>query len=142
MLNAAPGTSVKLSDPTKVLYPELSYELVGASYCVFNEIGFGMSEKLYQKAYEAELEKRKIPFQREKMVVQMYDNRPLARYFLDFVVDDKIVVEIKVRARLGYVHIKQVLEYLKITGLKLAIIIYFTRDGIKYRRVLDAGVSV
>jgi GxxExxY protein len=53
----------------------------------------------------------------------------------------KIVVELKVRPRLGYTHIKQVMDYLKTIGCKLAILIYFTRDGVKYRRVINSYIE-
>jgi len=56
----------------------------------------------------------------------------------DFLVDNKIIIELKVRPRIGYVHIKQLLAYLKMTELKLAIIIYFTQDGVKYRRIVNS----
>ena len=56
---------------------------------------------------------------------------------MDFVVDNKLVVELKVRPRLGYIHIKQVMNYLKVTGYKLALLIYFTKEGVKYRRIIN-----
>lgn len=59
---------------------------------------------------------------------------------MDFVIDNKIVVEFKVRPRLGYIDIKQVLNYLKVGGFKLAIIIYFTNSGIKYRRIVNSYI--
>jgi len=121
----------------KVIYPELSYQIIGASFDVFNELGFGMSEKYYQKAFAKELERRDIQFVREQLVRLDYKGQPMGRYSLDFVVNKEVVVELKVRPRLGYVHIKQTIGYLKTTGHKLAIIIYFTPEGIKYRRVLN-----
>ena len=50
----------------------------------------------------------------------------------------KIIVELKIRPRIGYTHIKQDFSYLRTTGYKLAILIYFTREGVKYRRVLNS----
>jgi GxxExxY protein len=96
-----------------------------------------MAEKFYQKAFALGLEQKGLSFVREKKCVMEYMGKPLSSFFLDFVVEDSVVVELKVRPRLGYVHIKQVKEYLKVTGLKLAILIYFTKDGVKYRRVLN-----
>lgn len=124
-------------DKEKVLYPELSYEIVGSAFNVFNKSGFGMSEKFYQRAFAYELESRKIVYDKERMIDLKYEDKPIGKYFLDFLVDDKIVVELKVRPRLGYTHISQVMSYLKSAGYKLAIIIYFTNDGVKYRRVIN-----
>ena len=122
----------------KVIYPELSYKVMGVAFQVFNDFGFGMSEKFYQKAFAEILERESISFKREYPVVVYYHNKPLAKFFLDFVIEDKLIVELKVRPRMGYVHIKQVMEYLNVTGHKLAIMIYFTKDGVKYRRILGA----
>ncbi len=123
--------------PAEIIYPELSYQIVGAAFDVFNGIGFGMPEKVYQKAFAESLKKRNLTFEREKYVMITYEDKPLIKAFLDFVIDNKIIVEMKVKPQLGYVHIKQVMEYLKSTKLKLAILVYVTRDGIKYRRIVN-----
>lgn len=122
----------------EVIYPELSYKLIGTAFAVFNSHGFGMSEKFYQKVFAETLTSEGMPFIREKLVQKSYGDEKTVKWYLDFVVDDKIVLELKVKPKLGYVHIKQVLEYLKVTGYKLAILIYFTREGVKYRRILNA----
>jgi GxxExxY protein len=70
----------------------------------------------------------------------LYKDQDVGKYFLDFVVEDKIIAELKVRPKLGYAHIQQVMGYLKATDHKLAILIYFTRDGVKSRRVLNSTV--
>jgi len=97
-----------------------------------------MNEKFYQKIFAKELESENLNFDKEKLIKINYQGEEVGRYFLDFIVDNKIVVELKVRPRFGYVHVKQVMDYLKTTGYKLAILIYFTRDGVKYRRVINA----
>jgi len=121
-----------------LVYPELSYKLIGAAFKAFNNAGYGMSEKFYQKVFARELECENLNFDKEKLIKINYQGEEVGRYFLDFIVDNKIVVELKVRPRLGYVHVKQVMDYLKTTGYKLAILIYFTRDGIKCRRIVNA----
>ncbi|MBI4132745.1 MAG: GxxExxY protein [Candidatus Sungbacteria bacterium] len=121
----------------KVIYPELSYKIIGIAFTVFNTIGYGMGERYYQRAFAKALEETRIPFKREQLVQLRYQDKPIGRYFLDFVVEDKLVIELKVRPRFGYTHIKQVMSYLKTTDYKLAIIIYFTREGVKYRRIIN-----
>ena len=123
---------------TKIIYPELSYKITGLAFNVFNNIGYGMSEKHYQKLFAEELKENKINFENEKAVKITYKEKEIGNYFLDFVVDNKLVVELKVRPRLGYIHIKQVMNYLKTTGYKLALLIYFTKEGVKYRRIINA----
>jgi len=122
----------------EVIYLELSYKIIGLAFRVFNELGYGMNEKHYQKAFVKELEQEGINFEREKPVIINYKDKTIGKYFLDFVIDNKIIVELKIRPRIGYTHIKQVFSYLSTTGYKLAILIYFTREGVKYRRVLNS----
>ena len=121
----------------KVVHPELSYRIIGTAFKVFNNIGYGFGERHYQRAFANALAAVAIPFTKEQLVTTRYEGQPLGRYFLDFVVDDKIVVELKVRPRLGYTHVKQTMSYLKSTGYQLAILIYFTRQGVKYRRIVN-----
>ena len=121
----------------KIIYPELSYRIIGIAFKVFNELGFGMSEKYYQRAFAKELEEENIVYEKEKTIKLKYKNQDIGNYRLDFIIENKIVIELKVRSRFGYVHIKQTLAYLKSTGHKLAILIYFTHDGVKYRRIVN-----
>lgn len=126
-------------DENRVIYPELSYKLVGLAFKVFNDVGYGHSEKHYQKILESLLETNKLPFERELLARQLYNGKEIGKYYFDFLIDDKIILELKVRPSLGYTHIKQVVDYLKTSNYKLAILIYFTRDGVKYRRVLNGN---
>lgn len=121
----------------KIIFKDLSYQIVGIAFKVFNQVGYGMSEKVYQKAFEQELLLNNLECQRELFIKKRYNGKVIGKYFLDFVIAGKIVVDLKVRPRIGYVHIQQVTEYLKTINYKLAIIIYFTKDGVKYRRVLN-----
>jgi GxxExxY protein len=91
---------------TKIIFPELSYKIVGIAFKVFNELGFGMDEKYYQRAFAKELESEKILYEKEKLIKLNYKDYKIGNYLLDFIVENRIVVELKVRPRFGYVHIK------------------------------------
>lgn len=121
---------------TELIYPELSYKILGLAFRVFNENGYGLSERFYQQALAKRMEQDKINFKREYLLIQT-DDRRKGKYFADFVVEDKLVLELKVVARFGYVHIKQAMDYLRNGNYKLAILLYFTKDGVKYRRVIN-----
>ena len=71
-----------------------------------------------------------------------YDNADIGRYFLDFIVDGKIVVELKIASEFKYKYVRQVLEYLNTTNKKLAILIYFTKSGVRYRRIINPKVKI
>ncbi|MEK7166523.1 MAG: GxxExxY protein [Patescibacteria group bacterium] len=121
-----------------LIHPELSYEIVGAAFSVYNQLGFGHKEVYYQRALAEEFKKINIKFEREKQILLEYDGKQIGKYILDFVVDGKIIVELKVRPRLGYTDIKQVKSYLKSSNFRLAILIYFLKDKVSYRRILNA----
>lgn len=120
-----------------LILPELSYRLVGYAFKIFNDIGYGHPEKLYQDAYSKLLLMESVPFAKEQIIHLTYLGESIGKYFCDFVIDNKIVLEMKVRPNIGYTHIRQVASYLKTGGYPLAILIYFTRNGIKYRRVVN-----
>ncbi len=124
-----------------LIAPELSYRIVGASFNVFNELGWGLSEKRYQLALAQEFAKLGIPFQREVYIPLKYKGENAGRCFADFVIGNRnILLELKVVQKLGYVHVRQVLDYLQCGEIKLGILLYFTKDGVKYRRVLNPKV--
>lgn len=103
-------------------------------------MGFGLQEKYYQRAYEKELQALKIPYNKEYKIDLTYNGDKIGTYFLDFLIDNKIIVEMKVIPVVKNIHVKQVLEYLKVTNLKLAILIYFTKEGIQYKRVINPNI--
>ncbi len=123
-----------------LIYPEISYELVGLAFNIFNKLGYGFQEKYYQRAFAKEMDKLNIKYEKEKRVDIQYEDGILGRYLLDFLVENKIVVELKTRPRFVYIDIKQVLNCLKVGDYKLALIIYFTSSGVKYRRIVNSYI--
>ena len=115
---------------------------MGISFKVYNSMGFGFREKYYQRAFQKELIKNGIAHQIEKEIKLRYDNEVIGKYFLDFVIEDKIILELKVVSFIKNIHIKQVLEYLNATNLKLAILIYFTKTGVIYKRVVNPNLKL
>lgn len=123
------------------VFPDLSYKVIGAAFSVFNELGWGLPEKDYQAALAKELSLLNLEYQREWFVPLKYKGENISKYFVDFLVARKILLELKVVSKLGYTHARQVLTYLKSAGIKLGILLYFTKDGVKYRRVLNSEVD-
>ncbi len=106
---------------SKLLYPELSYEIVGVMFTVYNALGFGYQEKYYKRAIEKEFELARLSYKREGKVLLKYKGHLIGRYFVDFIVEGKIVVEVKVAEDFYKKDVNQLLAYLKATGLKLGI---------------------
>lgn len=121
----------------KLFYPDLSYKLVGALFKIYNTIGGGYQEKYYQRALKLELSKQNIHFKEQVRINLEFEGKAIGNYYLDFVIENKIVLEIKASPRFYIRDIKQVIGYLKSTGLKLGILAGFTKDGVKFKRIIN-----
>lgn len=103
-----------------------SYNITGAAMYVYNTLGPGFLEAVYQEALAIEFAKRGIPFQREKELKIYYDGHELKQtYRADFVCYDNIIVEIKAVGNLDNTHRSQVYNYLKATGCQLGLLYNF-----------------
>ena len=120
-----------------LIYPELSYLILECAFKVHNTIGGGLDEKDYQKALAAEFTKRGINFVEQKYIPLEYDDIKIRKRFSDFVVEEKIAVEIKSGARIKYKNFKQTEQYLKIMDYKLGLLIVFGREFVTHKRVLN-----
>lgn len=120
-----------------LIYPELSYKIVGCLFEVYNNLGPDHREKFYQKAIAWEFDNNKIKFCKELPISLKYKNQSLGKNYLDFLLEDKIVLEIKVGKHFTKHSFDQVREYLKLNNLNLGLIANFTKDGVKIHRVIN-----
>ena len=121
----------------KLLYKEESYKIIGACMEVHKELGKGFSEIIYGDALEIEFKKNNIIYSREKGYKITYKNNILPHhYFVDFVIHDKIVLEIKAIKELTTSHTKQTLNYLAAAKLRLGLLINFGEDSLQYKRII------
>ena len=128
---------IGVKDKNKVLYPELSYRIVGISFEVFNKLGYGLREKNYYKALEEVFSREGLKFKKQVSADLKFDGKKIGKYFLDYIIEDKVVLEIKVGNHYDKENIKQIYDYLKSTDLQLGILINFTSKGIKSKRILN-----
>lgn len=127
---------------SELIYKELSYEIVGALYDAIKALGADYHEKYYQRTVEKFLKKRKIPYKKEFPVNIEIEDECIGKHYLDFLIDDKVVLEIKKGNRHNISDIKQVLMYLKTTHLKLGILAYFGTDGVIFKRIINSQTTV
>lgn len=120
-----------------ILYPELSYKIIGCAFDVYNELGAGHNEKYYQRALAEALKRIGLKFIEQQSFPLKYQGKTIGRSYLDFLIEDKIVAEIKKGERFSKRHIDQVMEYLRIGNLKLAILINFTNYGVTFKRIIN-----
>lgn len=120
-----------------LVYPELSYQIIGSLFEVYNTLGAGYQEKYYQKAIANEFTARDMHFVEQVPYKLFYKNKDIGSAFLDFLVEDNIILEIKRGNYFSKKHIDQVLGYLKITGKKLAILANFSSHGVTFKRIVN-----
>ena len=118
-----------------VVYAQESYQIIGAAMKVHATLGPGFTEKVYQDALAIELNDRNIPYKREVTLHASYKGVVLEGTFVpDFICFDKIIVELKAVKELDDVHRSQAINYAKVAGLKLALLINFGESSLTSER--------
>lgn len=121
----------------ELLYKQECFQLVGLCMEIHRELGKGHDEVIYKDALVVELSRAGIPFSREKKCEITYKGVLLPHhYFADFVVSDKIIFEAKALEKLTDSHIKQVLNYLAASKLRVGLLVNFGGDSLEWKRVI------
>jgi GxxExxY protein len=119
------------------LYEDDTYKIIGALIEVHKNLGKGFSEIVYKDAFEYELKRIDFSFEREKEYLVHYKDIILNhKFYADFVVLDKIIIEIKSTESLHEKHISQCLNYLHVSGHRLAILVNFNKTSLEYKRII------
>lgn len=120
-----------------LLYQDLTEKILAAAYQVHRNLGCGFLEKVYQEALAMELTEREIPFEREKQLDIYYHGKKLdCKYVADFVVDNKVILELKAVTVLDPVFDAQVINYLKATGYKIGFLMNFGSKSFFFKRLV------
>lgn len=127
-------TGLKRKD---LLYPELSYKIVGVLFDVFNSLGYHYQEKYYQRAISQVFNDLGVIYREQVYTPIEFRGRNIGNYLFDFLIDNKIILEIKRGDKFSRNDIIQTLAYLKRSGLSLAILARFSSRGIQYKRILN-----
>lgn len=118
---------------------ELTYQIIGCAMAVHRKLGPGYREDTYQRDLQATLAEKNIPFEAQKLfeVHSTPDEHTLIGYYIpDFVVDEKVVVEIKALRGTDNSHLAQVIGYLAVTACSVGLLINFGERSLTYRRIL------
>jgi GxxExxY protein len=126
---------------TELLYKEEVFTIVGAAIEVYNVLGTGFLEPVYQEALALEFTARNIPFEEQTALPIFYKGRLLRKtYVADYIVLGKIIVEIKSIDHLASREEAQLLNYLKATGLELGVLINFGAVGkLEWKRMVKTS---
>ena len=106
-------------------HTELTEKIIKIFYKVYNKLGYGFLEKIYEKALVIELKKEDIPVIPQSPIKVIYDDEIIGEYFADLLVEDKIIVEIKATKNFVPEHEAQLLNYLKATDIEVGLLLNF-----------------
>ncbi|HUX35815.1 MAG TPA: GxxExxY protein [Candidatus Paceibacterota bacterium] len=120
----------------KIVERELSYIVCGVLFDVASELGGGYQEKYYQRAIAKGFKDKGLKFKEQLAIPLEFRGESIGRYFIDFVIEGRVVLEIKASNMFYTRDVKQVLAYLQSANINLGILANFTRSGLKLKRVL------
>jgi len=121
----------------ELLHKELTEKIIAACFKIYNQIGYGYPEKIYQKSLELEFQTNQIKFERESYSKILYDGKVAGKFYLDFLVEDKVALELKVRRNVYESDWIQLLNYLKAKNLRVGILAVFTKYKVEIKRVVN-----
>lgn len=120
------------------IYKDEGFKIIGCFYTVYNTLGHGFLESVYQEALAKEFDKQNIPYLKEQKIEVYYNDDKLKKYFkADFVCYDKIIVEVKAQKFVTKADAGQVINYLSATKHKLAYLVNFGAPKIYYKRLIN-----
>jgi GxxExxY protein len=120
----------------EILHKDLSYKIVGLAMQIHSELGFGFLEKVYENSMMVLFRRENIMAKQQAPISVSFEGEIVGDYYADILIEDKIILELKAIEKITDAHKAQVLNYLKATGLKLAIIINFGKQRLEYERIV------
>lgn len=123
--------------PKKMKYKALTEEIIKVFYRVYNALGYGFLEKVYENAMMIEIKKEGLPAIQQSPINVIYSDQIVGQYFADIIVDEKVIVEIKAKKCLMPDDSAQLLNYLKATDKEIGLLINFGPKPEFSRKVFD-----
>ncbi len=131
-----PVASIKKST-VDIYEKELSDKIIGCAFEVYNHLGHGFLEKVYERALLNEFTINNIQAESQVAIKVLYKNENVGDYFADIIVENKIILELKHVSSIENIHIAQLINYLKATGYKLGYILNFGNDKkLQFKRII------
>jgi len=124
-------------DNSKFLYKEETHAIIGCRFEILNEHGNGLHEKIYENSLVVEFELRNIAYEQQKVFEVRYKDRNVGKFIPDLIAYDKIIADTKVIPKITDRERGQMLNYLKITGLRAGLIMNFYHPRLEYVRVVN-----
>ena len=121
-----------------MLHEEITKDIIGAAMCVLNELKPGLDEKLYENALVIELRARGHAVEQQREFPAHYRGQFIGKLIPDLIIDGKVITDPKVVSGFNDTHIAQMLGYLNITGLDVALLVNFKESTLTWKRVTNA----
>lgn len=121
----------------KYLHSELTKSIIGCYYKVYNALGYGFLEKVYENALKKELLKAGHVVEAQKQIKVYYDNDVVGEYYADLVVDNKVILELKAAETLVAEHQVQLINYLRATEMEVGLLQNFGKEPQVVRRAFE-----
>ena len=125
------------TDYQDIKYKTLTEKVIKIFYKVYNTLGYGFLERIYENAMMIELKREDIPAFSQYAIKVFYEDEIVGEYFADILVDDKVIVEIKATRNLALEHEAQLLNYLKATDKEVGLLLNFGPKPEIKRKVFD-----
>jgi GxxExxY protein len=123
-------------DDDKIIYRELSFKVVGCGMEVHKALGPGFPEAVYERALEIEMKKHGLAFERQKKFRVTYEEEAVGNFRTDFVIENKIILELKAVSEMPRVFERQLHSYLQVSKLRLGILMNFGREKLESKRIV------
>jgi GxxExxY protein len=120
----------------RLLLKEETHRIIGCAFEVLNEIGHGFHEKIYENALVIEFASRGIPFEQQRRYDVLYKQQPVGLYVPDLIVFGQVVVDAKTIEQITDEERGRMLNYLKVAGLRVGLILNFKHPKLKFDRLV------
>lgn len=120
----------------ELLHKQLTEKIIGAFYLVYNTLGYGFLERVYENAICIELRRLGLNVERQKQIVVYYEGEAVGVYYADLVIQNLVIVELKASEYIIEEHECQLLNYLRATGMKVGLLLNIGRKAHFKRKVL------
>lgn len=124
-----------IADKTKILHSELTEKIIKAFYKVYNTLGYGFLEKVYENALKIELSKMGLNVQAQKNIKVHYAGYEVGDYYADLMINDLVIIELKAAENICEEHEVQLINYLKATNIEVGLLLNFGKKAEFKRKI-------
>ncbi|MDY0375985.1 MAG: GxxExxY protein [Desulfobacterium sp.] len=124
------------TDKHRFLFKEETHRIIGCAFEILNTLGHGLLEKPYENALVVEFQQQGIPYTQQPRFPVIYKSVQVGEYIPDLIVFDRIIVDTKVIEKIGNNEKAQIINYLKITGLRVGLLLNFKHAKLEWERII------